>query len=53
MSAGQWVASKQEGIANVKDLVELEDDDIDNIILNLRRPQDIWHPTIPAHTGSV
>ena len=48
LSSGQWVAVKREGIKNIGDLVEFEDDNIDNVILNLRRPLDIWHPTTPA-----
>ena len=36
LSAGQWISIKREGIVNVKDLVEFEDDDIDNVILNHR-----------------
>ena len=45
LSAGQWVAIKREGIVNVEDLVEFKDDDVDNVVLNLRRPQDFWHFT--------
>ena len=37
----------------VEDLVEFKDDGVDNVILYLRRPQDIWHPTIPALAGSA
>ena len=36
LSARQWVALKREGIKDVKDLVEFEDDDVDSVILNLR-----------------
>ena len=53
LSAGQWIALKREGILNVGDLVEFEDDDIDNVILDLRQPQDIWHPTQLAVPGSA
>ena len=53
LSAEQWVSIKQEGIMNVEDLVEFEDDDIDNVILNLRRPQDVWHLTQLAVPGSA
>ena len=38
---------------HVEDLEEFENDDIDNVVQNLRRPQDIWHPTIHAHAGST
>ena len=48
LSFVQWVTLKREGIENVWDLVEFEDDNIDNEILNLRQPQDIYHPTILA-----
>ena len=41
LSVGQWIFLNTEGIVNVKDLLEVEDDDIDNIFLNLRRPQDV------------
>ena len=53
LSAGQWVYIKQEGIVNVKDLMEFEDDDIGNVIFNLRQPQDIQHPTQLAIPGST
>ena len=53
LSAGQRDASKQEGIKNIKDLVEFEDGTINNVIQNLRQSQDIWHPIIPTHAGSV
>ena len=53
LSPGQWVSIKAEGIVNVKDLLEFEDDDIDNVITNLRQPQDIWHPTREAVVGRV
>ena len=33
--------------------MEFEDDDLNNIILNLRQRQDIWHLTVPALMGSV
>ena len=45
LSAGQWVSIKREGVVDVKDLVKFKDDDIKNVILNLRQPQDVWHPT--------
>ena len=32
---------------------EYDDDDIDNVIQNLRRPQDTWHPTIPLIPASA
>ena len=32
---------KSGGIVNVEDLVEFDDHDIDSVIQNLRRPQDI------------
>ena len=53
LSASQLVALKREGIRNVKDLVEFKDNDANNVILNLRQPKDIWHPTIPTHAGSA
>ena len=53
LSGGQWAALKREGILSVVDLMEYEDDDIDNVVQNLRRPQDTWHPTIPLEPGSV
>ena len=42
---------KAEGIVNIKDLLEFEDDDINNVITNLRQPQDIWHLTRDAVVG--
>ena len=53
LSGGQWAALKQDGILNVVDLAEYKDDDINNVIMNLRRPQDIWHPTVPMFPGSA
>ena len=41
LAAKQYVALKGEGIVNVEDLEEFKDNDIDNVIQNLRRPQDI------------
>ena len=35
------------------DLTEFDNDDINNVVQNLRRPQDIYHPTVPALTGSA
>ena len=35
LSVGQWISVKKEGIVNVKDLLEFEDDNIDNVVLNL------------------
>ena len=53
LSGGQWAALNREGILDVVDLEEYEDDDIDNVFYNLRRPQDTWHPTIPFRAGSA
>ena len=53
LSPGQWVSIKAEGIVNVEDLLEFEDDDIDNVTTNLRRPQDVWFPTREAVVGPV
>ena len=53
LSGGQWIALKRECILNVGDLAEYKDDDINNVILNLRRPQDIFHPTVPVFPGSA
>ena len=53
LSRGQWAALKREGILNVADLEEYKDDDINNVVQNLRRPQDTWHPTIPLDPGSA
>ena len=53
LSLGQWDALNREGIVDVEDLKEYEDDDIDNVFYNLRRPQDLWHPTIPFRAGSA
>ena len=53
LSGGQWAALKREGILSVADLMEYEDDDIDNVFYNLRRPQDTWHPTILLEPGSA
>ena len=36
---------------NVEDLLEFEDDDIDNVVTNLRRPQDVWHATTEDVVG--
>ena len=52
LSARQWVSincegimkelwRNCEGIVNVEDLLEFKDDDIDNVFLNLRQPQDV------------
>ena len=35
LSPGQWISVNTEGTVNVKDLLEFEDDDIDNVVLNL------------------
>ena len=32
--------------------VEFDDTDIDNVVRNLRHPQDILYAEVPAHTGS-
>ena len=53
LSGGQWEVLKREGILSVADLMEYEDDDIDNVFYNLRRPQDTWHSTIPLIQGSA
>ena len=53
LSLGQWDALKREGILDVGDLEEYEDDDIDNVVYNLRQPQDTWYPTIPLEPGSA
>ena len=53
LSGGQWIALNREGIEDVKDLKEYKDDDIDNVFYNLRRPQDLWHATIPFRAGSA
>ena len=53
LRSGQWVALKREGIQNIGDLVKFKDDDIDNVTLNLRQPQDIWHLTIPTWKRSA
>ena len=42
-----------EGMVDVVDLAELDDDDVDNIIQNLRLPQDIYHPEVPVTLGRV
>ena len=49
LSVGQWGALTREGIVDVGDLEEYEDDDIDNVIQNLRRPRCLpvlEHPTV-------
>ena len=38
----QWGALTGEGINDVGDLVEFDDNDIDNVVTNLRHPQDIF-----------
>ena len=48
----QWGALFREGINNVEDLAEFDDDDIDNIVTNLWRPQDIFHTEVPAQACS-
>ena len=53
LAVKQYVALKGKEIVNVDDLEEFEDDAIDNVVQNLRRPQDILHPTVQAHTGSA
>ena len=35
----------------MEDMIEFEDDDINNVVTNLRRPQDIFHPEVPAQVG--
>ena len=53
LSAGQWISVNTEGIVNVKDLLEFEDDNIDNVVLNLKRPQDVLHPTEATVIGQA
>ena len=48
LAAKEYVVLKGEGILNVEDLEDFEDDDIDNVVQNLRQPQDIWHATLHA-----
>ena len=45
------MALTSEGINNVVDLVKFEDNDIDNVVQNLRQPQDIFHAEISACLG--
>ena len=51
LSPGQWVSVNTKGMVNVEDLLKFKDDDIDNVITNLRRPQDVWHATREAVVG--
>ena len=37
----------------VEDLLEFEDDDINNVVLNLQCPQDVWHPKVEAVIGQA
>ena len=53
LSAGQWISINAERIVNFKDLLEFKDDDIDNVITNLRQPQSIWHPAEEIVVGSA
>ena len=48
LQENQLIASTMEGINNVEDMVEFKDDDIDNVIQNLRQPH-IFQSEIPAH----
>ena len=52
LQANQWPELTQEGISVVEDLVEFENDDIDNIVQNLRRSQNIVHAEI-LHVPAV
>ena len=47
----QWLALTREGISDVEDIIKFHDDDIDNLVTNLRRPQDIFHAEVPAQLG--
>ena len=47
----QWLALTREGISDVEDMIKFDDDDIDNVVTNLRRPQDIFHAEVPAQLG--
>ena len=53
LSIIQWSALKAEGIVDVLDISEFDDDDIDNIVRNLRRPRDIYHLTVPVYAESA
>ena len=51
IQANQWPVLTGEEISNVGDVVKFEDDDVDNIVQNLRYPQDIIHTETPTHAG--
>ena len=52
-NVAQWTTLKVEGIVDVEDLAEFDDDDIDSVIQNLRRPQDVYHQEVPATIDRV
>ena len=47
----QWLALTREGISDVEDMIEFDDDDNNNVVTDLRRPQDIFHAEVPAVLG--
>ena len=53
LQANHWIALTMEGINNVEDMGEFEDDDINNVVQNLRQPQDIYHAKISAHASRL
>ena len=44
----QWAALTGEGINDVEDMIEFDADNINNVVTNLRRPQDVFHAEVPA-----
>lgn len=42
----QWLTLKVEGSNDAEDMEEFEDDDIDNVVQNLRQPNNIFHAEI-------
>ena len=46
-------AFQAEGITNVLDIVEFGDDDIANVVMNLRQPKNIYYPEVLAMDGTL
>ena len=53
LTVAQMYVLQAEGITNVKHMIEFEDNDVNNVVLNLRQPQDTFHAEIPTITGML
>ena len=40
-------------LLTVEDMVEFEDDDVNNVVMNLKQPQNIFHPEVLATNGTL